>query len=59
MAEKQRKEVGRQVDELTREKASKEKEIEELKERVKQYVDYDEVKRELEIMKVSTSCYAR
>lgn len=54
-AEKERIEVGRKVDELTREKTAKAKEVEELKERVKQFADYDEVKRELEIMKVSLS----
>lgn len=51
-AEKERQEVGRKVEELEKEKDSKTSEVEELKERVKQYADYDEVKRELEIMKV-------
>lgn len=53
LAEKERREVGRKVDELTKEKTAKAKEVEVLKERVKQFADYDEVKRELEIMKVS------
>ncbi|ORY89725.1 CASP C terminal-domain-containing protein [Leucosporidium creatinivorum] len=51
LAEKERKEDGRKVDELLKEKTAKAKEVEELKERVKQFADYDEVKRELEIMK--------
>lgn len=59
LAEKERKEVGRKVDELTKEKTAKAKEVEELKERVKQFADYDEVKRELEIMKVSLSLGVR
>jgi homeobox protein cut-like len=59
LADKERKEVGRKVDELTKEKTAKAKEVEDLKERVKQFADYDEVKRELEIMKVSFSSGVR
>jgi len=59
LADKERKEGGRKVDELTKEKTAKAKEVDDLKERVKQFADYDEVKRELEIMKVSFSCGAR
>lgn len=51
-SEKEREEMRRKVDELLREKAAKETEVDGYKERLKQYADYDEVKRELEIMKV-------
>ncbi|KIM91916.1 hypothetical protein PILCRDRAFT_57062 [Piloderma croceum F 1598] len=43
--------VGRRVGEFERDVWSKAKEIEQLKTRLKQYGDYDEIKRELEIMK--------
>ncbi|KAK4054374.1 hypothetical protein OIO90_003607 [Microbotryomycetes sp. JL221] len=41
----------RKVDDLTKDKAARIQEIEELRQRLKQYADYDELKRELEIMK--------
>ena len=50
--DKERKELGRKVEDLTRERDAKLKEVDGYKERLKQYADYDEVKRELEIMKV-------
>ena len=44
--------AGRKVEELSRDNIAGEKEITTLKQKLKQYADYDEVKRELEIMKV-------
>ncbi|KAK4054157.1 hypothetical protein OIV83_001183 [Microbotryomycetes sp. JL201] len=51
VAEAERHESLRKIDELTSEKTARVHEIEELKQRLKQYADYDELKRELEIMK--------
>ena len=45
--------TSRKVEELSRENAAGEKEITTLKQKLKQFADYDEVKRELDIMKVS------
>jgi len=42
----------RKMDDLTREIETQKAEIDSLRSRVKQYSDYDELKRELEIMKV-------
>jgi predicted RNase H-like nuclease (RuvC/YqgF family) len=42
----------RRIEELEREVGQKQAEIEQLRGKAKQYVDYDEIKRELEIMKV-------
>ena len=44
--------TSRKVEELSRDNAAGEKEITTLKQKLKQYADYDEVKRELDIMKV-------
>jgi len=45
----------KRIEELGKEVAAKTVEIEGLKAKAKQYVDYDDVKRELEIMKVSSA----
>lgn len=45
--------AGKKVDELAKEVRSRVNEVDQLKARLKQYGDYDEIKRELEIMKVS------
>lgn len=50
--ERERREGSKKIEELVREKEARVKEVEGLKERMRQYADYDEVKRELEIMKV-------
>lgn len=49
--DQERRELDRKVEDLTRERDAKLKEVEGYKDRLKQYADYDEVKRELEIMK--------
>ncbi|KAF7979865.1 hypothetical protein HWV62_40631 [Athelia sp. TMB] len=43
--------AGKKVDELAKEVRSRVNEVDQLKARLKQYGDYDEIKRELEIMK--------
>lgn len=45
--------TSRKVKELSRENVAGEEEITTLKQKLKQFADYDEVKRELDIMKVS------
>lgn len=50
--DKERREIGRKVEDLSRQLEASAKEIDGYKERLKQYGDYDEIKRELEIMKV-------
>lgn len=52
VAEQERKDLTRSIDELTKDRDARSSEVEELKLRLRQYADYDEVKRELEIMKV-------
>lgn len=49
----ERVELSKKVEGLEKEQASKDAEISSFKEKMKQYQDYDELKRELEIMKVS------
>lgn len=44
--------MTRKVEELSKERDARTAEVDELKQRMKQFADYDEVKRELEIMKV-------
>lgn len=56
--EREQREGAKKVEELVREKEVRVKEVEGLKERLRQYADYDEVKRELEIMKVRTSRFS-
>lgn len=51
MAESERQ-AKRRADESAKETSGLKSEVDSLKNRVKQYADYDEVKRELEIMKV-------
>lgn len=46
------KEVRKKVDELVRERDGVTKDLEALREKITLYADYDEIKRELEIMKV-------
>ena len=53
--DQQAKAAAKRVDELTKEVEVKTKEIEMYKARLKQFADYDEIKRELEIMKVRSS----
>ena len=48
--EREQREGAKKVEELVREKEVRVKEVEGLKERLRQYADYDEVKRELEII---------
>lgn len=48
----ERADLQKQVDTLAKEQAAKDLEIASFKDRMKQYQDYDELKRELEIMKV-------
>jgi homeobox protein cut-like len=55
MSDKEKKELVRKVDELSKERETRVKEVDGFKERLKQYADYDEVKRELDIMKVRFS----
>lgn len=57
LAESQRKEMERKVEDLSRERDARVKEVDGYKEKVKQYADYDEVKRELDIMKVGLVVY--
>lgn len=52
VAEQEPKDLTRSIDELTKDRDARSSEVEELKLRLRQYADYDEVKRELEIMKV-------
>lgn len=47
----------KRIDDAAREIANQAAEIENLRTKVKQYGDYDELKRELEIMKVSQPCW--
>ncbi|GAA6034575.1 hypothetical protein JCM8097_005404 [Rhodosporidiobolus ruineniae] len=49
--ERERDELTRRADTLERDQAVKEREVEMLREKVRGYADYDEIKRELEIMK--------
>lgn len=44
--------ASKKIEELSRDLQKKAVEIEQLKQRLKKYADYDEIKRELEIMKV-------
>lgn len=48
----ERRTAERRADELKREVGEKTREVEQLRKRTKEYQDYDEIKRELEIMKV-------
>ncbi|KAI0823762.1 CASP C terminal-domain-containing protein [Trametes gibbosa] len=50
-AEETRSVTAKRVDELTKEVQKKSAEVDQLRLRLKQYSDYDEIKRELEIMK--------
>ncbi|KAH7929825.1 hypothetical protein BV22DRAFT_1029001 [Leucogyrophana mollusca] len=43
--------ASKKIDEISRESTEKANEVEQLKQRLRQYGDYDEIKRELEIMK--------
>lgn len=52
LAAADKKVMAKKVEELLKEKDAKVKEVDGFKEKLKQYSDYDEVKRELEIMKV-------
>lgn len=47
-----RAELSKKVEALEKEQAAKDSEITSFKDKMKQYQDYDELKRELEIMKV-------
>ncbi|KAI5477893.1 Golgi membrane protein [Pseudohyphozyma bogoriensis] len=51
LSEREKTELTKKVEELSKEKETRTKEIEVFKEKVRQYSDYDEVKRELDIMK--------
>ena len=50
--------AGKKADELAKEVRSRANEVDQLKARLKQYGDYDEIKRELEIMKVGKPTHA-
>jgi homeobox protein cut-like len=52
LLETERAESGKRIEALEKDQAEKDKEIESCKERLKQFGDYDELRRELEIMKV-------
>lgn len=54
----ERRTAERRVDELKREVGEKTREVEQLRKRTKEYQDYDEIKRELEIMKVCGPTFA-
>lgn len=53
--ESERAELVKKVDVLERDQQVRDREIDALKDKVRQFADYDEVKRELEIMKVRLS----
>jgi homeobox protein cut-like len=53
VSEQDRTELSKTVEDVTKERDARAVEVDELKARLQQYADYDEVKRELEIMKVS------
>lgn len=52
-----KKDMSKKVEDLLKERDAKVKEVDGLKEKLKQYSDYDEVKRELEIMKVCSELF--
>lgn len=53
--ESERADLVKKVDVLERDQQVRDREIDALKDKVRQFADYDEVKRELEIMKVRLS----
>jgi len=54
LLETERTESTKRIEALEKDQVEKDKEIESCKERLKQFGDYDELRRELEIMKVRT-----
>ena len=52
MLETERAESSKRIEALEKDQVEKDREIESCKERLKQFGDYDELRRELEIMKV-------
>lgn len=53
LLETERSESSKRIDALEKDQVEKDREIESCKERLKNFADYDELRRELEIMKVS------
>lgn len=51
-ADAERIEAAKKDEELSKERTARMEEVEELRQKMKQFADYDELKRELEIMKV-------